>query len=385
MPIMVSTVFAKSAVLPAESASLAVKSIENEITNMRFQEFKAISVEDKKEESFENDLTTAILEAQNYIYEKHYKQQKFAKQRLEKGKTVSYYDLDMASRDEKEQPYVVIYNHEAGKQAQLFSALGCGSNGKSFDPNKGTLNKRLIIKDEKTYPLLTQKRLTNIIAKVLPEQDCEYEDDVAAGSYKKYSGYDIPISIYDAEKNQYITAIGEYQGYNLGYNITKLVPEECTISDNEETGPSLEIDKYAEIDFDDHHDFVDEEIHDWEKEIKTSSKSSAGNSKTLQPLLTDLFLSTEKKENATAPIPQKFLCELTHKIMEDPVRVLGGMRSRFPLVYERSHLEEHFDNQGFDETVFQQIMPDLALKREINDYLKSRSENVDILAAHKIR
>lgn len=353
MPIMVSTVFAKSAVLPTLSAERAVKSIEEEIGHRRFREFQPIILDETNELQFETSLTSALLQAYSYIYEKHCKQEKFLKSSPGNNKKITpSYDLDMASMDEKEQPYVVIYKKETENTFQLLDAIGCGSHGRSFDPNKGNKHTRLIIKDP-SHPLLSPQRMGSMMAKIFPELYCEDEHGVENSRYKRFLEYEVPFDLYNPAKQQYQMAVGEYQGYGSGYLI-KMVSQNNSldIQEHDIFDPYHSLDEIEETDF------------DWETEKEIEVPQAAPPSLKTPPLLKDLF-PQEKKDIDVANLPQKFICQLTQKPMTDPVFVNGPLRSEYPLAYERSALEEAFDEQGFDKS---DIIEDRARKREIDDY-----------------
>lgn len=121
-------------------------------------------------------------------------------------------------------------------------------------------------------------------------------------------------------------------------------------------------------------DLLDDAEHfdcddDWDKITAwENSLSRLAEPQTILPAPEAIF--TKQKNDSHIPVPQKFLCALSATLMENPVRVTGSLRSALPLAYEQNALENYLDDHGFDEEAFQQIMPDLALKREIKDFLK---------------
>jgi len=83
--------------------------------------------------------------------------------------------------------------------------------------------------------------------------------------------------------------------------------------------------------------------------------------------MSSLFKETEKPS-----IPSKYRCALSDKLMESPVRIVG---SKTRAAYNEADLKKYWEAQGVidpetDDAIDENdLMPDLALKREIENFV----------------
>ncbi|MDA8562185.1 hypothetical protein N9L02_03655, partial [Gammaproteobacteria bacterium] len=84
-----------------------------------------------------------------------------------------------------------------------------------------------------------------------------------------------------------------------------------------------------------------------------------------------VFTTLDKKKLEETTLPTKFICPISKQLMINPVRISG---SKVPVAYEKLAIEAHYEEYGTDPMTNNYIeddadfTPDLALKRQINDF-----------------